>query len=234
MAHKVRGGVSGLRTLYVQAFAETARVMRAGGRLVALATSRKALEEPMQRLASLWVMVETLHVNCGGGEQRSVAPMPAMRTRATSDSSRAHITVGCARAVGAGFAWILVWERTASPMPDAIVLPKKTPKVRTGVKELEKRQTGERRRNRSEESLPVAMANAGAAQVSKCAEASGGLMSTTPPPCLQQAQVPHSPAHEPSALGRVFESYRVRLTTMLLAAAMGIVAAALAVRRQAR
>lgn len=124
MAHKVAGGKNGLRTLYTQAFAEVARVMRPGGRLVALATSRRVMTEPMERLGTngsggigLWENVQALNVNCGGG-----------------------------------LAWILVWQRTRVPVPaGGVPVPAKTPKVKVGAKEIQNRGRPEMRGARPEQ-----------------------------------------------------------------------------------
>ena len=68
ITHKVKGGGKGLKSLYASSILEMARVLRPGGRLVALATSRRAmapaLEDPIY--APLWESVLWLHVNCGG------------------------------------------------------------------------------------------------------------------------------------------------------------------------
>lgn len=64
--HKVKGGKSGLRALYAQSIREMARVLRPGGRLVALATSRRGVEEPLEMPDGLWGDVTALQVNNGG------------------------------------------------------------------------------------------------------------------------------------------------------------------------
>ena len=66
IAHKVDGFKGGLRALYAQSFAELARVVRPGGRLVGLATSRRTLEAPLATLGAFWDPQRALHVNCGG------------------------------------------------------------------------------------------------------------------------------------------------------------------------
>ena len=63
-AHKVRGG--GLAVLYAKTTLECARVLRPGGRLVMLTTSRKSLAAPLAAQAAVWEEIEARNVNCGG------------------------------------------------------------------------------------------------------------------------------------------------------------------------
>lgn len=67
ITHKVHGGMGGLRKLYARSFAEITRVVRPGGRFVALATSRRALTESMAALEGMWATQSERQVNCGGG-----------------------------------------------------------------------------------------------------------------------------------------------------------------------
>jgi hypothetical protein len=84
IVHKVKGGV---RALYARAFGECARVMRPGARLVALATSRRALCEPLAARAALWEEVRTVHVNNGGAFTWVLC---AVRTHAPPQDDERH------------------------------------------------------------------------------------------------------------------------------------------------
>ena len=116
--HKVAGGKNGLRTLYMLSFAEVARVTRPGGRLVALAISRKCLSEPMDGLVGgglrFWDPVTALQINCGG--------------------SFAWI-----------FVWRRTGMRVERERVQQALQNKKAPKVRLGEKEMEMRKTGRRK-----------------------------------------------------------------------------------------
>jgi hypothetical protein len=60
-------------------------VLRSGGRLVALGTSKKALHAPLAHQAALWSETHTVQVNCGGAIawvvvwERTSAPVPERR-----------------------------------------------------------------------------------------------------------------------------------------------------------
>ena len=87
VVHKVKGGKNGLRVLYSRAICEMARVLRPGGRLVALSTSRRGIEEPLEKAAGMWERVTAHHINNGGAltwivtAVRTSAPPSAPRTR---------------------------------------------------------------------------------------------------------------------------------------------------------
>ena len=62
--HKMRGG--GSRNLYPRATLEIARVLRAGGRFVALTPALRVLTDCLETQGELWAQTEALQVNCGG------------------------------------------------------------------------------------------------------------------------------------------------------------------------
>ena len=62
--HKMKGG--GARTLYPRATREVARVLRPGGRFVALTPARHALTDCLEQQPGLWAECEAIQVNCGG------------------------------------------------------------------------------------------------------------------------------------------------------------------------
>ena len=66
IVHKIKGGKHSLRVLYDSALREVARVLTSGGRLVAMATSRPAVVEPLTKQAGLWESIEAIQVNDGG------------------------------------------------------------------------------------------------------------------------------------------------------------------------
>lgn len=63
ISHKVRHGA---HVVYTRLFAEAARVLRTGGRLVALTPCRAPLARALADTAPLWRNVRTNTINCGG------------------------------------------------------------------------------------------------------------------------------------------------------------------------
>ena len=66
VVHKVKGGKNGLTALYSKSIREMARVLRPGGRLVALSTSRRIVEEALKKPVGMWERVAALQINNGG------------------------------------------------------------------------------------------------------------------------------------------------------------------------
>ena len=64
--HKTVGGKAGRQVLYAKALREMTRVLRPGGRLVALVTSRHAITDTLARMDGEWEDVKALHVNNAG------------------------------------------------------------------------------------------------------------------------------------------------------------------------
>ena len=62
--HKIKGG--GSRNLYPRATLEIARVLRGGGRFVALTPALRVLTDCLETQGELWARTEALQVNCGG------------------------------------------------------------------------------------------------------------------------------------------------------------------------
>lgn len=65
MAHRVRGQ-GGIYGLYLRSTLQCARVLREGGRMVMLTTTRRYLVEALEAQAALWEELEARPVNCGG------------------------------------------------------------------------------------------------------------------------------------------------------------------------
>ena len=163
MTHKVAGGKKGLRALYALAFAELARVMRTDGRLVALSTSKPALLEPMERLRGCAAAAVTGPTEGPTGQTQEAA-VPLLWELC----EERHVNCG------GGLAWILVWRRTATPLPDnyaqVLRMPQKVPKVRMGEGELRQREV----RRLGRESVAAAKREAQAQAKGGQAMASGG------------------------------------------------------------
>ena len=62
--HKIKGG--GSRNLYPRATLEAARVLRPGGRFVALTPALRVLSDCLEQQGELWAHVESRQINCGG------------------------------------------------------------------------------------------------------------------------------------------------------------------------
>jgi len=58
--------VVGVPRLYSLTFAEAARVLRTGGRLVVLSPCKQALHQALASTAPLWRVLRTATINCGG------------------------------------------------------------------------------------------------------------------------------------------------------------------------
>ena len=95
IVHKIKGGKHSLRVLYDSALREVARVLTSGGRLVAMATSRPAVVEPLTKQAGLWESIEAIQVNDGGPftwvikAVRSSEPAPVSTAKPPVPKSRA-------------------------------------------------------------------------------------------------------------------------------------------------
>lgn len=63
-SHKMKGG--GARALYPRATLEAARVLRAGGRFVALTPALRVLADCLDQQRPLWAAADAQPVNCGG------------------------------------------------------------------------------------------------------------------------------------------------------------------------